>query len=673
MNIQPANFLKSFLRLLPLLVFCFSSDLKAAPVSHDDEIRAYQTIPPTKSLLASPQFILVDDFNSGKLVNRRGAPWQTKAPGEGALDLSLNKDDARSQQRGYSLKANFNLLNGEKAVIQSFLQRVDVSKARNFVVKVRIDSEKEDLFSGRLRLTLTDWRHKSMVVDITALCPKNKEGWGDVEIPLSRFTNLDLDQLFSVAFEIKSVKNKIMGSLSLDEIAFFGFNDVAFESLRDNLTGFPKTVFDANRRIELNQKNDEEMLMGIARDTWKYFENARDQKTHLIVDHIRTGDASLAADYTSPTNIAMDLLATIAVMDLGIIKKSQAEQRIREVFESLKEMRRYKGFFYNFYDTKKLGITREYISSVDSGWLAISLVVVRQAFDGDLSRQASKFINAFSFQEFFDSENNQLMVGFDVPPKVDAQAQHYGLLVSEARATLYYAIGKGDIPKSAWWYLFRTAPKPWKWQTQQPKGVQRTSPDGTDYFQGYYTVKGKKIVPSWGGSLFEFLMPTLVMKERELAPQGLGLNDRTAVELQRDYALKDQKYSVWGISPAATSSGRRWAYEEFGVQAMGVKGYRNTGVVTPHVSFLALDALPEDSLKNIRNFLKLNTYGEYGLYDSYDFKLKRANPQYLSLDQGMTLIAICNYLKKGSIQERFHHDEVGKRVEDLLKESFFKP
>ena len=72
------------------------------------------------------------------------------------------------------------------------------------------------------------------------------------------------------------------GSISLDEIAFFGFNDVSFESLRDNLTGFPKIVFDANRRFELSEKKDEEMLLGIARDTWKFFENARDPWLEIL-------------------------------------------------------------------------------------------------------------------------------------------------------------------------------------------------------------------------------------------------------------------------------------------------------------------------------------------------------------------------------------------------------
>lgn len=651
------------------LLFFLPLVSSAAPAD-DDGFRAYQTLPPTKSLLTSPQFILIDDFNAGKLVNRRGAPWQTKAPAS-ALEIKLHKDDARSNSRGYSLKNDFHLFPREKAVIQSLLKGVDVSKAKNFVVKVRIDSENENRFSGRLRITLTDWRHKSTSMDITALCPKNKEGWGDVEIPLYRLRGIDFDQLFSVAFEIRAGQNKINGSISLDEIAFFGFNDVFFESLRDNLLGFPRTIYDQDRRLELAKKNDEEMLMEIARDTWKFFENARDSKTHLIVDHIRTGNASLAADYTSPTNIAMDLMAVIAAMDLGIIDQDRAEQRVKDVFSSMKEMKRYKGFFYNFYDTKKLGVTREYVSSVDSGWLSIALVIVRQAFEGEIAGQASRFLNAFSFQEFLDTENNQLMVGFDVPPKPDVEMHHYGMLVSEARATVYYAIGKGDIPKSTWWYLFRTAPPQWKWQTQQPKGKQATAPDGTDYFQGYYVVKNRKVVPSWGGSLFEFLMPTLVLKERELAPEGLGLNNRRAVEIQRDYALNDQKYPAWGISPAATSSGRNWTYEEFGMRYLGVKGYRDTGVVTPHVSFLALDALPKDAIKNIRNLLRLNIYGEYGFYDSYDFKLNRANPQYLSLDQGMTLVAICNYMKKGSIQARFHQDEIGKRVEDVLKESFF--
>ena len=111
-----------------------------------------------------------------------------------------------------------------------------------------------------------------------------------------------------------------------------------------------------------------------------------------------------------------------------------------------------------------------------------------------------------------------------------------------------------------------------------------------------------------------------------------------------------------------------------GIKALGVKGYQDSGYVTPHVSFLALDSLPEDAIKNIRKFLNYDSYGEYAFYDTISVKDGKANPQYLALDQGMTLVAICNFLKQGSIQERFHRDKVAQNAEDLLmKESFFNP
>lgn len=656
-----------------LLLFFFSSVLYPAQLLavQDSSLKVYEVVPEGKSLLTNSQFLLIDDFNSGKFLNRRGASWRVKGP-SGALDLSLDKNDARSQHRGFSMKADFHILPGEQASFQSFLERVDVSKARILALKVKLDVKNENQFSGRFRVALTDWRHKTVMQDVTAYFPKNEGGWGNVFIPLAKFRPLDFDQLFSIAFQIKANQKAVAGTVWVDEIAFFGFNDIGFESLRDNLVGFPRVVYDVGRRQEIVKLKDREMLKEIARDTWKYFENARDKKTGMIVDHIRTGDSSLAADYTSPTNIAMDILCIISAMDLEFITQAQAEEKIAGIFETLSQLRRYKGFFYNFYDTKKLAVTREYISSVDSAWLDAAFIVVRQTFKGKLAAEATEFIKSHSYQEFLDPENNQLMIGIELPVKPEGDVHHYGMLVSEARIASHIAIGKGDVPRDHWWSLFRTPPAAWKWQTQTPKGFDRSTPDGIDYFQGHYEYQGKKFLPSWGGSLFEYLMPTLVLNEKKLAPQGLGLNDVTATELHRDYALKEKKYPVWGISPAATSDGRRWSYREYGVKALAAKGYPDQGIITPHVTFLSLETLPKDAVQNIRNLLEFNMYGEYGFYDTVSPAQKKANPQYLALDQGMTLVALCNYLKKGAIQNRFEKDEISKRAQDLLKESFFK-
>ncbi len=659
----------------PLLVFF--SQLAAQEQSHTfptpsqgEPSPIYDTLSPDKSLLSSSRFIVIDDFNAGRLENLRGGSWRTKSAANGALDLFIDKVDARNQARGYSLKARFHLYPKESTAFQSLLKQLDVSRAGQLVFKYKLQTEEKAPFNGRIEIQLSDWKHKNVRKDITKFCAANCANWREVALPVSFFDALDLDQLSQIQFKITAGNEKMAGSWWVDEIAFFGTGDIGFESNRDNLLGFPAEVLDPVRRLELQaEKNDKKLLHMIARDTWRYFENARDLKTHLVADHLRLGEAPLIGGYTSPTNIAMDLMSLISAMDLGFISEAKAREEAAAILSTLEKMRRYRGFFYNFYETKKLAVTRSYISSVDSGWLAIALVVLRQTFEGAVAQRASKILDAFSFGEFMDPENNQLVVGIKVPEK-DFGKYHYGMLVTEARATSLYAIGKGDLPPSHWWFLYRTPPTAWKWQTQPPRGFDQ-SRDGIDYFQGYYQYRGRKFVPSWGGSLFEYLMPTLVLKERKLAPKGLGLNNKIATELHRDYALREMKYPVWGISSAATSNGRNWRYGEYGVRAFGAKGYPERGVITPHVSFLALDSLPKDAVKNVRKLLHYEIYGEYGFYDSIAFPKGQVNTQYLALDQGMTLIAICNYLKDGSIQKRFHKDIVGKNAEKLLKESFF--
>ena len=631
--------------------------------------KIFKQAPAGRPLAYSNQFMVVDDFNVGEFKERKGATWQKKLPQPDALELTLDKNDARNTKRGYSMRADFYLLAQEEASYRSFLERMDVSQAEALVFKARLKIKSGNL-SGRIRLALSDWQHRKVVRDITQYFTEDKKGWIEIAIPISNFRSLDLDQLFSMSFLIVSRKEKFVGSLWIDEVAFFGRQNVSFLSDRDNIKGFPQKEIAAKRRQALLEMKDKEMLRAIAEDTWKFFKNARDKKTHLVIDHIKVGENPLAAGYTSLTNISMDLMGTVAAMDLGFISEDEARQSVQKVFKSLSEMARYKGFFYNFYDTKKLAVTRSYVSSVDSGWLAIAFVIIRQAFPGELADQATRFMDSFSFEHLLDPETNQLVIGIEVPEK-DFGGYHYGMLMSEARATSIYAIGKGDLPRSHWWFLYRTPPARWDWQSQKPKGKLVTR-EGVDYFQGHYDFLGKNIVPSWGGSLFEYLMPTLVLKERQLSPKGFALNNRTAVELQRDYALNEMGYPVWGISPSSSLNGKKWKYVELGVSGMAVQGYQDQGVITPHVSFLALDSHPEAAIGNVRKLLEYEMVGEYGLYDSMDVKSGKITPMYLSLDQGMSLIAICNYLKKGSIQERFHKDSIGEAAQDLLKEAFFE-
>ncbi|MBN1689330.1 MAG: DUF3131 domain-containing protein [Candidatus Omnitrophica bacterium] len=649
--------------LIPTVVM---ADINLAPESLP---QVYETVPSNLSLQSASRFIVLDDFNRGQMESPDGTTWRIKAPEIGALDLSLEKEDSRSERRGRSLKAKFHLMAGERVSWRRLFQRIDVSQAEYLVFRYRLESDKP--FGGKIIVSMTDGNYKRASYEIASERVEVSKAWKDVILPLKYFEGIDFDQFFSLRFSIQAEKSELSGSLRLDEIAFFGQEDLEFECRRDNLKGFPEKSYDETARQKLLRETDSRRLLEkIARDTWKYFENARDKETHLIVDHLRVGEISLAADYTSPTNIAMDLLAVLTAREMGFISKDGARKTTRNILETLKQLKRYKGFFYNFYHTRNLLVTRSYVSTVDNGWLATALVVVRQAYGEEIHEIATSILDSISFDKLLDSENKQLVIGLEVPEK-DFGKYHYGMLISEARATSLYAIGKGDIPRDHWWFLFRTPPQSWTWQNQKPKG-EVVSYDEADVFEGYYEYNGKKFVPSWGGSLFEFLMPTLVLKTRELAPKSFGLNNRIVAEIHRDYALIEKKYPVWGISPAATSDGRRWRYEEYGIKGLAVKGYPDKGILTPHVSFLALDVLPEDAIINIQNFLKFPIYGEYGFYDSLDAKRNQVNPQYLALDQGMILAALCNYLRGGVIQEYFHQDPVGKAAEDLLmKERFF--
>jgi hypothetical protein len=627
----------------------------------------YKNIPPNKSLRTVTQFKVIDDFNSGELKNLLGGGWFVNEGEEKKIRLDLKKEDGRGVRSGSSLWARYNLRDKDQTAFRTSLEKLDISAARYLVFKCKVSSAKS--FEGRIRVSLSDWAGRTVEKDVTESCLESAN-WNEAILPLSTFAGVDFDQLDSLSFKVLARAGNMAGKIGLDEVAFYGRHEVGFESIEDNLVGFPKTVLDESRRKELlGTRKDKKFLLGIAKDTWRYFENARDKKTHLVVDHLKTGDFPLAAAYTSPTNIAMDLMGTVAAREMEIITPQEAEKSVQSVLRSVKKMKTWKGFFYNYYETTQLGVSRQFISSIDNGWLAIALVVVRQAFQGEIAKDATEILDKFHFQEFLDPENNHLVIGYDIE-RQSFTPYHYGMLATEARAMSLYGIGKGDLPKEQWWYLYRTAPDAWEWQTQKPQG-KMVEHDRVSYFQGYYKDGSTKFVPSWGGSLFEFLMPTIVINEKKFASKNLGLNDKIATELHRDYALKEKKYPVWGISPAATASGRRWQYGEYGIKKLGVKGYSDRGVITPHVSFLALETLPKDAIKNIRAFLNFNIYGEYGFYDSIIFPSERVNPQYLALDQGMILIPIANYLKNGVIQEYFHKDPVGKKAKEMLEEERF--
>jgi hypothetical protein len=226
------------------------------------------------------------------------------------------------------------------------------------------------------------------------------------------------------------------------------------------------------------------------------------------------------------------------------------------------------------------------------------------------------------------------------------------------------------VEKAHWFSMARTFPAEYSWVANKPVNRIEKEYDGIKYWDGYYEHNGTRYVPSWGGSMFEALMPGLFINERKFAPEGLGANNEAHVRVSIDYALNELKYPVWGMSPCSNPDG---GYKEYGVKPLGSMGY-NSEAVTPHASFLALEYAPAEALDNIRTMLeKYAIYGEYGFYDSFDPKTGKVAYKYLSLDQGMILLALDNYLNDNAIRKRFENDPIFQKGKELLTaEKFFK-
>jgi len=373
-------------------------------------------------------------------------------------------------------------------------------------------------------------------------------------------------------------------------------------------------------------------------------------------------------DYTNITNVGLYLMCIVAGYDFKFITKEDALNRLRLTLDSVEKLEKYKNFPYNYYDTTIFQRTSNFVSFVDSGWLAAGLVVIKNAFPEILGSRCRKILDGMDFSFFYDGVEEYMYHGFYT--NINYYSDYsYGMLYTEPRAISYLAIGKGDVPKDHWFKLARTFSDTWAWQTQMPKGRREKTYLGSVTGGGYYTYDDTRFVPSWGGSMFEALMPAIIIDEKKLAPKGLGANDERHVDIQIKYALGKLSYPVFGMSPSCIPEG---GYAGYGVKPLGIKGYK-PGVITPHATFLALEFAPKECIANIRKMLELyNAYGECGFYDAINVETGKVAVKYLCLDQAMSFLALDNYLNDGAIRRRFAADPINKRAEELLKvEDFF--
>ncbi len=523
-------------------------------------------------------------------------------------------------------------------------------------------------------------------------------GWQPLSIPLRRMLGLrDWRYVEELVLLVHSVRDGLQGAVLVDDLRLVrtgepgpGLDDPVATPLKDawerahggkpallrhlraRLQGWPGP---APARQSLLALDDRALLQRVALDTWRGLDALVDREHGLPLDNLRLGTGpdfmtgARIGDYTNVTNIGLHFMALVGAEALGFITRDTLLTQARRLLTVVQQLEQAHGFYYNYYDATTLERTTHFISFVDSAWLTAGLIVLRNAVPA-LAPACSAIIDQGNYAFFYDSSERLMRHGYYTHMQA-ASEYHYGALYAESRLGSAIAIGKGDVPAVHWFTLARTFPQAFAWQTQTPVAVHSKTVGPYGFTGGLYRWGGLSYVPSWGGSMFEALMPALVLNEARYAPRSLGHNDAVHVMLHQRFAREVLGYKVWGMSPSATPQGD--GYGEYGVRWLGMLGY-GTGAVTAHASALALLVDPRAATANLRALIRrYDSYGDFGFYDALDPVSGQVAHKYLALNQAMLFLALVNHLRGGVLQTHFAHDPIMRQVLPLLgREDFWQ-
>jgi cyclic beta-1,2-glucan synthetase len=520
------------------------------------------------------------------------------------------------------------------------------------------------------------------------------------------------------------------------------------------------------------------LLRRTARQTWRYFETFETEvESWLPPDNYQEADDTpRVARRTSPTNIGMGMLASLAAHDLGYLGTHTLVARLDRTMTTLEGLERHQGHFLNWYDTATLAPLRpRYISTVDSGNLAGALIAIAQGLQGlvtrpqtaaqlregiadaadllaaatssstgaDGQREALAALNRLArviaaeardgagpdtparlkalagdldrlapgaaagepggpvgdvafwcrsvsdgvqaldtgrrsaddalrslasrawalaegmrFEILYDRRRRIFAIGYRLadeegPGRFDSA--FYDLLASEARLASFVAIAKGDVPQHHWFHLGRLVT----------------------------SVHGRATLVSWGGTMFEYLMPLLLM--RTFPGTLLDQSCRAIVRRQIEYGR--QRGVPWGISESAfafTDRDGNYQYRAFGVPGLGLRrGLADELVIAPYATVLASLIDPAAAAENLEHLAREGLLGRYGFYEALDCRplesdvegrapARGARPAvvraFFAHHQGMSLVALANVICHDAFVGRFHADPRVQATELLLQE-----
>jgi cyclic beta-1,2-glucan synthetase len=537
-------------------------------------------------------------------------------------------------------------------------------------------------------------------------------------------------------------------------------------------------------RVRPLGESERAVMRRTARKTWRFFETfVTEAEGWLPPDNFQeSAEVTRIARRTSPTNIGMGLLSTLAAYDLGYLSASQMLERLDRTVRTLESLERFNGHFLNWYDTAtRAPLHPRYVSTVDSGNLAGALMslaqglrqldespqTLAQRLDGladtvallaeasssveadpsrreeltqinaaarrvlaavrraanaeergddpdeaiaairaaaaDLSRVPTRargdgaaepaselaywsgavldlvarlddaagvdgaavsaladrlaaMADAMRFDFLYDRRRRIFAIGYRLadaegPGRLDAS--FYDLLASEARLASFVAIAKGDVPQHHWFHLGRLVTN----------------------------VNGRATLMSWGGTMFEYLMPQLLM--RNFPGTLLDQSCRASVRRQIEYGRR--RGVPWGISESAyafTDREGNYQYRAFGVPGLGLKrGLVDDLVIAPYATALAALVTPAAAAENFARLASHGLDGTYGFYESLDYNPRGREHDtpadtprpvvvraYFAHHQGMAMVALANVVRQDVFVARFHADPRVQATELLLQE-----
>ena len=254
---------------------------------------------------------------------------------------------------------------------------------------------------------------------------------------------------------------------------------------------------------------------------------------------------------------------------------------------------------------------------------------------------------AMEFGFLLDPERKLLSIGYRASDGT-LDENCYDLLASEARLASFFSIAKNDVPTRHWFRLGRAV-------TQVGRGAA---------------------LISWSGSMFEYLMPSLVMR----APAGSLLEQTSRLIVRRQIEYGAARSVPWGVSESAYSARDlelTYQYSNFGVPGLGLKrGLSENVVIAPYATGLAAMVDPAAAMENFAHLAGIGALGRYGYYEALDYTRSRLPENtavvvvkaYMAHHQGMTIVAIDNVIFDGSMRERFHAEPTVQATELLLQE-----